>query len=275
MAAIGLNADDLVIEQCLEAYNQRLFPFADSPGRYQELFNTYRKEIASTGIADTLTQHLPLLISGWARAAYHPLIRMAYGFENQIASEVAAGLAYQSYCGADPTIEHLAQSARSTGFTSQELFRLARKFAVVQSAGASFGERLSIAINHDEFPDAAKLVTDNLRSMSRTALDIFASTHDFFALHFVTGAHAYRLLYPFAGEYRDAIFNLGLLAGYSAVGAPEFTRYSESQNVEVQWLPLIGQDEHNIKLAYSALSQATHWQEPAYVAAAVHYLRSR
>ena len=126
------------------------------------------------------------------------------------------------------------------------------------------------------FGAAAVVVPDNLRLVSRLALDIFASTHNFFALHLVTGAHAYRLLYPFAGEERDAIFTLGILCGYAAVGAPVFVHHDSPEfSGPVSWLNLIRDDEHDAKLAYSADDQSRHWGDPAYRRIAADYLDSR
>lgn len=76
---------------------------------------------------------------------YHPLIRLAYGYQFQIPEEITAGLACMKWCGRDEPLETY-----------------------------------------------------------------------FFALHLVTGSHAFRVLYPFAGELRDEIFTLGILAGYAS-----------------------------------------------------------
>jgi len=113
-------------------------------------------------------------------------------------------------------------------------------------------------------------------------LNIFDQTHDFFALHLVTGAHAFRLLYPFAGKWRDEIFSLGILAGYAAVGAPDFStsqaepheHADDSVTEAMTTLPrkVRSDDDHDIKLAYSAMSQAKHYEDPAYIEAASRYL---
>lgn len=41
-------------------------------------------------------------------------------------------------------------------------------------------------------------VPDTMHAVTRVAFEIFASTRDFFALHLVTGAHAYRILFEYA-----------------------------------------------------------------------------
>jgi hypothetical protein len=115
---------------------------------------------------------------------------------------------------------------------------------------------------------------------------VFAATHNFFALHLVTGGHAFRLVAPYAGPHADALFNLGVVAGYAAVGAPPFhtapltgpalsdpdptTQNALTPSV---LLALCRDDEHDYKLAYSAWRQAAHWHDPAYLDVARAYLK--
>ncbi len=279
LALRGLGEADGAVGDYLAAYNHRLSPIAGAPQRYREALRYFSDEIARSSIEDTLARHLPPLISGWARAAYHPLIRIAYGFEWRCAEEVAAGLAYLSYCRADPTIERLARNAMQSDLSATDLFALASRFATTGNL-TTFSRGLALVVTHREFPRAAKILPDNLRQMSRVALDIFASTHNFFALHLVTGSHAYRLLEPFTGERSAAIFNLGLLAGYAIVGAPEFEPCESAAPPALDpgelapaagWRDAMSDDEHDIKLAYSAQSQADYWADARYIEVARGY----
>lgn len=85
-----------------------------------------------------------------------------------------------------------------------------------------FSSRADTAIDDERFASLPGEVPDTLRAVTRVALDIFASTHDFFALHLVPGAHAYRILFEYAGADRNQLFLLGIAAGYLAVNAPAF-----------------------------------------------------
>ena len=282
LALRGLGEADGAVGDYLAAYNHRLSPITRAPQRYREALRYFSDEIARSSIEDTLARHLPPLISGWARAAYHPLIRIAYGFEWRCAPEVAAGLAYLSYCRADPTIERLARNAKESDLPATDLFALATGFATTGNL-TTFSRGLALVVTHREFSRAAQIVPDNLRQMSRAALDVFASTHNFFALHLVTGSHAYRLLEPFAGERSAAIFNLGLLAGYAIVGAPEFEPTGTCESAAqpavgpgelapaAGWRDGMSDDEHDIKLAYSAQCQADYWADARYIEVARGY----
>ena len=87
--------------------------------------------------------------------------------------------------------------------------------------------------------------------------------------------HAYRVLYDFAGPRRDAILALGLMAAYAAVGAPGYEPPQETASAlsPPDWHSLVGDDEHDIKLACSADGQARFFSDPAWVAVAADYLQ--
>lgn len=280
MASYGLGRPEPEVLDWYGRYCQRLAGFDSAPDVYCELLKKTRHDLVASGGKALLSRMLPGLISGWARNAYHPLIRIAYGYQFQIEEEIAAGLAYLAWCGADPRIERLAASA-ATGNTSdaQTAFAMLVSAGVDAGPGRRFDDCLDTVIAHPDFAPAARHYPDALAAFSRSALHAFDQTHDFFALHLVTGAHAFRILYPFAGEYRDEIFALGILAGYTAIGAPPF---SPDQNIGVSDISLqaaseLGSqvrsdDDHDIKLAYSAMSQALHFQDNAYADVAARYL---
>jgi hypothetical protein len=144
----------------------------------------------------------------------------------------------------------------------------------------NFTEALAAVVHHPGFRQAALSGPHVFRDVSRLALSAFAATGNFFALHLVTGAHAYRLLYPFAGEHKDPIFALGVLGGFAAIGAPSFETVSEENKPvdATRFKSLLSRrwpDEHDVKIAYSAMRQAEFFADPAFTTAAVRYLESR
>jgi Questin oxidase-like len=64
------------------------------PESYSALLAFFASAIDSNGWQVTVTRYLQSLLSGWVKDAFHPLIRLAYGIEFQVPSEIAAGLAY-------------------------------------------------------------------------------------------------------------------------------------------------------------------------------------
>ena len=142
-----------------------------------------------------------------------------------------------------------------------------------------FDDCLREVVAHRAFANVARRYADPLPAISRLALSVFNQTHNFFALHLVTGAHAYRVLYPYAGPLRDEIFSLGIMAGYAAVGAPSFAADLAPRARPSTGATLAGKvlshDDHDIKLAFSAISQARFFQDNAYLEVAERYLERR
>ncbi|MGD8418633.1 MAG: questin oxidase family protein [Pseudomonadales bacterium] len=283
LALHGLGARPARVLDWLNGYRQRLEPLSAAPARYRQLLEARLDDVHRLGVDALLSAALPRCISGWPRNAYHPLIRTAYGYRFDLPDEVAAGLAYLEWCGEDPILADLAGRARPAT-NPQAAFDAMRACATTVEPHRRFDACLDWVVRQPAFREAAVLVPEPLTAYSRRALGVFAATGDFFALHLVTGAHAFRLLYDFAGPARDAVFALGLLAGYASVGAPAFEPLPDA--AEQSRMPAdtmqavtgdagaagIGDDEHDIKIAYSAASQAEWFADPTYLRVCRDYL---
>ncbi|MDA1076039.1 MAG: questin oxidase family protein [Proteobacteria bacterium] len=171
------------------------------PG-YAETFNRIRAQIGRDGSAAVLNARLPELISGWYRHTYHPFIRLGYGVEFNVDSEIAAGLAYLSLLGSNPTLAHRADQAMSDSGDVDGLFAGAAA-CQLRPKGRMFDERANLMIDHPAFAALILPQSLSLRALSRTALKVFAATSDFFALHLVTASHAWRALKPYIGPDRE------------------------------------------------------------------------
>src|SRR5690606_16212305 len=177
-------------------------------------------DIERRGIAAVVADSLPGWVCGWFREAYHPLIRLGYGVEFEVPEEVAAALAYGEATGRSERLATLARAARTRTGTWLELIEETAALPHRAHDAPDFGDRAEAALHTPGIERLAVVLDDNLRQISHAALSVFAATHDFFALHLVTGSHAFRIVHPYAGPDADAILNLGILAGYLAVGAP-------------------------------------------------------
>jgi hypothetical protein len=284
LALHGLGRHEPEVLGWYEQYCGKLDAIDAAPADYLEELAESERALADLGRDALLARELPGLISGWTRNAFHPLIRLAYGYHFGIDGEIAAGLAYLKWCGPDETIGRLAESLEEAteAVDIHAAFRSLAACATSLSISTRFDDRIATVVAHPDFAGAARTYPATLTSISRAALNIFDQTHDFFALHLVTGAHAFRLLYPFAGKWRDEIFSLGILAGYAAVGAPDFTTGQAEANEQADesvteamsalTRKVQSEDDHDIKLAFSAMSQAKHYEDRAYIEAASRYL---
>ena len=275
LALAGLGNDEDPIIDWLRDYRQRLAPLSTAPPEYRRHLSMMQEDVIRLGSESLLERELPALVSGWARHAYHPLIRTAYGYAFDVQEEVAAGLAYLGWLGADPAIAATAGRARRASHADAP-FRAMRACATQVTPGRRFDDCLTWVSTQTAFREVPVVLDDPLEAYSRRGLAVFDATHDFFALHLVTGAHAFRVLYEFAGADRQAVFALGMLAGYACVGAPDYPAPDDQASAEtpsaVDWLDLGRRDEHRIKIAYSAVSQSAWFSDPEYARIAFDYL---
>jgi hypothetical protein len=243
---------------------------------YAGLLAFFGQEIERFGWRATVARYLPTLLSGWVKDALHPIIRLGYGVEFEVPSEVAAGLAYFAIVGDDPAMLDAAKRAERIG--TDELFAAARQLRDTRFARGPFNDRYRRILQGVAPPTAAD--EDVMRSVGRRCLDAFDATHDFFALHLVTSSHAYRICRPYAEDAIDAallddVYSVGIAVAYLAIGAPAFAR----TNPPPMPLPLEAlaraTDEHDIKLAYSCRAQQRAYGDPAYETLATRYLAGR
>lgn len=275
LGALGAGADRR--QRFAADYLPRLAPLppADAHRRRVEALG---EAMTRRGVDTVLEERLPELMSGWYRAAYHPAIRLAYGRAFGVVEEAAAGLAYLESNGPCPRLADLAARARP-GEAAPGAGALDGLAGTVRRAGPArpFRDGASQALRHPALVRAAVTLEDNLARSSRDALAAFAASHDFFALHLVTGSHAFGLLGELIGPRADALLNLGLAVGYLAIGAPALDR-SRAQSPSVDRAALLAScrdDEHDIKLAWTAWDQSRRLADPTYLVVAHDYLARR
>jgi Questin oxidase-like len=286
LAMHGLGIELENIERFADRYRQRLVPKPRSRqpvnndnwqqhigqrGSYSALHAFFESEIDSSGWRSTVAHYLPSLLSGWVKDAFHPLIRLGYGIEFQVPEEIAAGLAYLAISGDDPALAAMArrEPGHLTGPAYLEALQSMRDGAFVPGAFNSRYRRVCAAAT---LQPASETSGDAVKELSRACLEVFAATHEFFALHLVTSSHAFRICAPWAGPNAGALFSVGIAVAYLAIGAPRF----ESLPIVGAPLPLgalsTAIDEHDIKLAYSCLMQSRAYADPTYCWSAARYL---
>jgi len=114
LALHGLGRHEPEVLGWYEHYCGKLDAIDAAPADYLEKLAESERALTDLGRDALLARELPLLISGWTRNAFHPLIRLAYGYHFGIDGEIAAGLAYLKWCGPDETIgraQHLRPDA--------------------------------------------------------------------------------------------------------------------------------------------------------------------
>lgn len=289
LALHGIGAGKEAIERFAAGYRERLAPLpparasltvddwhrelgnADS---YASLLGFFDTEIADRGWLSVVAEYLPQLISGVARGAFHPLIRLAYGIELELPCEVAAGLAFMACTGTDPRL--LQASAREPlALAASRYLKSWQAQRDPSLARHRFDLRYERVMDTVQLRPAASGSDASFAEISRACLEVFHATHDFFALHLVTGSHAFRICSPWAGPRPEPLLSIALAAAYLAIGAPDF----QPIQVERAELPLrelaSATDEHDIKLAYTCRAQAAAYADADYESVAARYLAPR
>ena len=240
---------------------------------YAALRAFYATDIGTRGWLATVGQYLPLLISGWVKDAFHPLIRLGYGIEFEVPSEIASGLAYLTIMGDDRQLATVAAKSPVDTPGRAYLESLQAWRDPVMAEGR-FNSRYQRASRVAALRPASGSAEATLKDISRAALEVFDATHDFFALHLVTSSHAFRVCSPWAGPGWGAVYSAGIASAYLAIGAPEFVALPAAATSALLPVESLSKttDEHDIKIAYSALRQSEAFGDPAFVGVAVRYL---
>ncbi len=255
LAMWASGADRSTLERYASGYQDRLDPPVRHPGSpprefvravgdpsaYGGLLAFFDLEIARRGPQATLETWLPQLISGWVRFAFHPIIRLAYGIRFAVDCEISAGLAYLASAGPDPMLQALADIASRR---DEPLLP-----SPIPTTAGPFEQRYNATVASGRLPDRVVVVPDNRRRLAELGLALFNDTHDFFALHVVTGTHALGVCADAIGLAADRLLSAGFLAAYLTIGAPRFDPNALPTPAGID-------DEHDVKLGFTCTEQA-------------------
>jgi hypothetical protein len=249
------------------------WPFrkADHAG-FLDLQADFRKRIASEGWEAVLRATLPELAPGLSAAAFHGLIRTAMGVTSRHDGEIAAGLAYWAahWQRLGVALGAPAESAPS----ADPLLLLGRvrtdeRFAFDPKKAPGLIDDALLAVgglgSFGELIDWLDVERCSIADIARAGGVLYGATGDFTALHTVTAAQAVMVLLPYVEEPKVLLPWLwqGLAAAYIGIGQPALPdadtlaawRATETPAwPELLRSALAQDDEHAVKLCYSALS---------------------
>lgn len=247
------------------------------PTVYPQAFNFFEEAIAADGRAEVLAAYLPELTNAIATAAFHGVIRTAYGLIAGEDAEIAAGLAYW-WSRAEPV-----SFTRSIGAANNDadtlvddvaaaFKRYGKKLDLDQpTISARMAEvftqpRIAAAVNRAA---AADVSFDRIAAQ---ALRIYLATDDFTALHCVTGVHAVRIISEHVVmndvDLRKALWG-ALCAAYASIGAPKPAALTPAPAKAPDWHVIFSaaqscEDEHDIKFVFSCHEEARQYGRDAH-----------
>lgn len=218
---------------------------------YPVLLAWFTAQVATKGIAASVSEYLPEFVSSIALQAFHPIIRLGYAIDFESKAETAAALAY------------LASSHRPFPLDTDNLCDMRGTMQKQAEAGAvtfkrpTFSGKLLQQLEDDDYPQGQ---VKTIEEAAAVAFDLFRSSRNFFALHLVTATQAMRICMQFIDE-KQALASLtsALLAAHRAVGSPHFSPDNVLDVVHID-------EEHNYKYAWACLSEYRHLGDSRYLA---------
>jgi Questin oxidase-like len=238
----------------------------------------FQQAIVEDGPANVLRRWVPELITGIAAASFHGLIRLGYAIETSNNTEIASALALWT-----------------TAFTS-----LGPPGDLVDEMPAAMVKRLSKLIANR--PVSPGLIVDrmtgiaplNLPQYSESqprhlglsdvagfAISAYASFDDFTLLHAVTATHAFRLIVPFITDSALATRYLwrSIMIAALSTGLPLHNDWPKAGAHMTEWADIAARaiesdDEHVIKLVYTAFAEFRIYADPLYQFVAMRQVAS-
>jgi|SRR5262245_57268416 len=239
---------------------------------FLDLRADFRRRIVEQGWEAVVRAALPDLVRGVSAAAFHGLIRTAMGVVGRHDGEIASGLAYWAAhwqrlgvtlpapAGMESSTDPMTLLARLRSdprfaFDPKKAPDLIDDALIAAAALEGFGEVI-------HWLDARQC---HVADLARAAAALYAATGNFSALHGVTGTQATIVLLPYVREQSVLVPWLwqALAATYISIGRPQLP---ETDTIEAwrgaetpAWPDLLQralaeEDEHTVKLCYSALT---------------------
>jgi hypothetical protein len=250
-------------------------------GASGDLRDYFARTIKDVGVDVTLRTHLPTLLPGISGAAFHGAIRLSYALEVSSPMRIAAGLGYLAEVA--PALGPMVSGSPRSDDPVELLVGYARTHRWTSVADDdTIGERMS-TVAHDEafaaLPTALHVDKNTAAKLTDTALQIFAATDDFTALHGVTGCAAIESLRPWLDDPSSLDVHVfqALAAAYLTIDAPALwskdqrDEFAASNTAKAEQTEIVGahsNDEHVSKLIYTAHRLWAKTKNPLYLAVA-------
>jgi hypothetical protein len=206
-----------------------------------------------------------------ATNAFHSIIRVGYGLQQNYPSEIAAGLS--SYVVGHLVLPLPDESTVCAMSAESGLIQLQSTFSGSSWNSSMITERLRKIAQDTRFrsqlPRAPQYPANSeqfLIDLSALAVRLYLTTKDFTILHMVTGTYAAKLIESKLEDYQlqrmiNSVWS-AYCAAYVSVGAPDLNEAHliHGFSREPDWAPLIeaaleSDDDHQIKMIY------TCWRE--------------
>lgn len=238
--------------------------------RYIDFFN---QKIRAMGVDKTLKFSLPILLKAPASAAFHPLIRLAYGIELNNPGEIAHALSY--WCSTylpSPLAE-----GENILSPVESIDNLNIKFKSFRNElSGNVRQRIQYFLDSKDFNSCLTKISvdssDPFDILSDVISQSFFERQHFTSLHGVTSLHALRIVYEKTKFDIDYFQNywIALCAAYLSVRTIDESKF-QKQNFDegLSWeqinkKAIKSKNEHVIKLSYTCKCEEEYHKKEIY-----------
>lgn len=276
-ALARMGASDEQLQRFIEAYAPRLLARAEAGGEFEQFAAAFAAELTAGGPATVLRAWLPRLLPGLTASAYHCLIRTAYAYESGYLPELADALAYWRTAYVKTELASRPEQRRPAAALEDVL----AAFGAGRPYSGIILDKMQAAARDPFFaagaPVPARLTLDAVRA---AVLGLYRQCEEFTLLHTVTATHALRVLLPFCGDEKaacTALWQAHLLAVATVARTVAEKRGPAAPVPQAGWEEILAcacdsQDDHTIKLVYTAWEEGKLRDEAAYRAVAARKL---
>jgi hypothetical protein len=249
-----------------------------NPDQFPGALLYFQRAIAEDGPASVLQRWLPELMPGIAAASFHGLIRLGYAIEASNNAEIASALAlwtttFTSLGAPGPLADEMPAAIvkRLSQLTANH--RVSRGLIVDRMRGIAALDSLQYS--------ASQPRQLNLADVAHFAISAYASFDDFTLLHAVTASHAFRLIIPYIADSALATRYLwrSIMIAALSTRLPLHNDWPKAGAHITEWAEVAARavgsdDEHVIKLVYTALAEFHVYANPLYQFVAMRQVAS-
>jgi len=247
------------------------------PQMFDAFSQTFRLWIGDRGGDEVVGSVFPIVCGGIAAAAFHGLIRLAYGIEADHGGEIGAGLAI--LCARHVELGLNLDAAPFSASVAAAFGHIAEALSGAAFTGDGIIGRMRAAAADPRFMAALTrppIGPGLLAELARSAIALYWQTGDFTVLHMVTATHAARALFErlpqLASEHAIGALWVAACAAYASVGAPPLSEPSLAAP-DLPWEDIFAaaiacNDDHVVKMSYTCHCEGVHYRNPIYQAAA-------
>jgi hypothetical protein len=281
--ARGLKAPQALPANSTAAINVDAQNWASTLGthnHYAEYQAYFQTKLKADGRDLLLANHLDVLMEGISASTFHGLIRASYGLISDNDSELVNGLALWADCHL-PLTSHKPHATKS-GVSLTESFNAARQLQAqsawpdLKAGNPNIFTKMQAVIQAAAFDSLIRQPFNQataLTDLQDITLNFFESEKGFTSLHGVTATHAFRTMFNHASKPDEALIHMSraMLVAYISVGCPELSYIDPNAQLSevdiVADLKVIqgSNNDHAIKLAYSAREEYRHTGRSAYL----------